>query len=299
MTQRQSSMDMISTANARSQSGVILPSEEHRVHRLRRNVFLVETEDMGRILDFERGQFFGLGLQSLRKLLLVLHEGLETAADRIAAQHRIDVSQVRDDLQRFMEQLAQRQLIEDSRPAEKQRPLSRQIPRAATRGLWRRPARAAAGMLLFIGRGFVRRLRRRVRRTGQLTPPGRSFVWVMLAVSWVSLRVFGWTGTLQRFRRWQEENDPPVTDAVPSIIHTVDEMVRQRSARSLFLPMVCKERAMAAYQILRAVYGLPASILLGYERFPFCAHAWVSCAGVTVTDDPDRCEQFVPVVEYR
>ena len=62
--------------------------------------------------------------------------------------------------------------------------------------------------------------------------------------------------------------------------------------------MVCKERVLVGYHILRIFYGLPATLVVGIDRYPFQIHAWVECDDKIVTDDPEHCEPFIPVVRY-
>ncbi len=80
-------------------------------------------------------------------------------------------------------------------------------------------------------------------------------------------------------------------------IDEIDRLVRAEAARSFLLPMACKERALVGHHLLRA-RGLPASLVVGVQHYPFLAHAWVECDGLTVTDDREHCAQFEPVVRY-
>jgi hypothetical protein len=75
-------------------------------------------------------------------------------------------------------------------------------------------------------------------------------------------------------------------------------LVREAAASQLFLPVVCKERALVGYQILRVFYRLPADLIVGIDRHPFQLHAWVECEGRIITDDRAHCETFIPVVSY-
>ena len=60
----------------------------------------------------------------------------------------------------------------------------------------------------------------------------------------------------------------------------------------------CKERAVAAWHLLRTRHGVPARLVVGTRPYPFEAHAWVECGGRFVTDDEDRCTLFTPVAAY-
>ena len=62
--------------------------------------------------------------------------------------------------------------------------------------------------------------------------------------------------------------------------------------------MNCKERALVGYQILRAVYGLPATLIIGIDEYPFRSHAWVEANDLVITDDFAHCETFTPVARY-
>jgi hypothetical protein len=70
------------------------------------------------------------------------------------------------------------------------------------------------------------------------------------------------------------------------------------AAAKLFLPMVCKERALVGYHLLRTFYSLPATLVIGIDRYPFQVHAWVECDGKVITDAPEHCESFIPAVRY-
>ncbi len=69
-------------------------------------------------------------------------------------------------------------------------------------------------------------------------------------------------------------------------------------AENLFVarraPDDCLVRSLALYRFLRAA-GIPAQHLIGVQRFPFLAHAWVECDGVPVLDDRQRRQQFTPL----
>jgi transglutaminase superfamily protein len=69
-------------------------------------------------------------------------------------------------------------------------------------------------------------------------------------------------------------------------------------AENLFVarraPDDCLVRSLALYRFLRSA-GIPAQHLIGVQRFPFLAHAWVECDGVPVLDERRRRQQFTPL----
>ena len=75
-------------------------------------------------------------------------------------------------------------------------------------------------------------------------------------------------------------------------------IVRRSAANSLLFPIFCKERALVSYHLLRVFYGLPATLILGVNQYPFQIHAWVECDGEIVSDDLAHCELFTPVIRY-
>jgi hypothetical protein len=119
----------------------------------------------------------------------------------------------------------------------------------------------------------------------------------MLRRAFCSLRLNGWASTLELWRRPAEPTAVVAPGEADAAITAVDTAVRDAAAR-LLLPMACKERAIVGHHLLRAAYGLPATLVVGVQHYPFGAHAWVEIGGRTVTDDEGRCADFEPVARF-
>ncbi len=66
--------------------------------RLAPGVFLTGHDEAARLLDFERGRFYGLDAVSTRLLLLTLDEGPEAAARVVACEFAVPQERVEGDL---------------------------------------------------------------------------------------------------------------------------------------------------------------------------------------------------------
>lgn len=252
-------------------------------YRLAPDVFLIAQDGLSRLLDFERGRFYGLDETATEALNAILDSGPEEAAACVAASYGVSAEQVRADVRDLLASLQRAQLLlppesyHDSVPAR---------PSVMARWLgWR-------------VRRLCRRLRHRhgVEARPSVCPPSARDARRLLWLAWLSLRLVGWSHSLTLWR----QAHPPTDDApgADRIMSAVDTLVREGASQSFLLPLVCKERALAGYQLLRGVYGLPAEIVIGIERHPFRAHAWVECHGAVVTDDVSHCETFTPVARF-
>jgi hypothetical protein len=63
------------------------------------------------------------------------------------------------------------------------------------------------------------------------------------------------------------------------------------------LPMACKERALACWLLLRWE-GLAARLVVGLEFFPLVGHCWCEVGSLVLSDYPDHCEFYTPVLNY-
>jgi hypothetical protein len=242
--------------------------------RLNRDVFLVEADGVARLLDFDRGRFYALDPVGSRMLALCLEHGADETAARVAAEYDAAPEQVREDLAVLLRDLEGKRLLASAR-----RGPMRAFLLAGLGGLLR-----GADWLLF--------------RPLRGATPGPRTAGRLLFLAWVSLRLFGWTGTVSLWRRWRRADAAPDAAARARAVETVDRLVREAAARTVCFPAVCKERALAGWQLLRTFYGLPAALVVGVRCHPFGAHAWVECGGAVVTDDPAHCELYAPVARY-
>jgi hypothetical protein len=244
--------------------------------RLADDVLLLVQDESARIADLGRGRFYGLDPLSTRFLTLALEFGPERAAERVAGEHEVPVEGVRADLRDLLTDLTRKGVLAGTGRR-----------RAWGRGLLLRAARWLVGGALTVRRLWARPGRQ----------PSRRAVSCLLTLAWLSFRLFGWGPTLRLWARWHRIA-PLAPEQVEEAARAVDEAVRAAASGHLFLPMVCKERALVGWQLLRAIYGAPARLVLGVERHPFRAHAWAECAGRVVTDDAGHCEPFAPIASY-
>jgi hypothetical protein len=278
---------MLQTA-AKPTKLTILTDGNGSIYNLNQDVFLLVRDGIAQILDFNRGQFYGLDKIATSMVSLVIEKGLEKTVDELTQIYDATAEQLRSDLTQLLENLEQKQLLVATN-------------KQSDRGChwfysWREKARqildrACLWLLKTIG-SILRHL---------LNPeptPNRLTVELLLILSWFSFRLLRWSRTISLWQHWHRTIatiDPSQADRA---IATVDRTVREAAAAKLFLPMVCKERALVGYHLLRTFYGLPATLVIGIDRYPFQVHAWVECDGKVITDAPEHCESFLPAVKY-
>jgi Transglutaminase-like superfamily/Coenzyme PQQ synthesis protein D (PqqD) len=153
------------------------------------------------------------------------------------------------------------------------------------------------------------RLANELRRDGLLVPvesrpcpvaaPGKVRLFVLLAMAWLSFRLFGWAGTIRIWRRAAraECRNQPDAHSRP-VVESIGRAVRNAAAGHL-LNTECKERSLVAWYLLRHQFGLPTEIVAGAIPYPFQAHAWVECGPWTITDERANCDAYVPVARFQ
>lgn len=237
---------------------------------------------MARLLDFGRGRFYGLDEMSALMLTECLGGGSDAAVARITAEFEVDEDQARRDVEGLLDDLQRQRLL-----AQPEGRLRRFFPSSLD---------LAWGMSWLLGRASALTSRVRYGRPSVDSTLRRGPIRRLLALTWVSLRVFGWSGSVVLFRSLPSRGIEVAPGERPAVINAVDRSVRESGAATFFLPAACKERALVGYRILEGWYGLPAAVVVGVRRQPFLAHAWVECDGRVVTDDIERCEPFTPVL---
>ena len=266
----------------------ILTNEKENTYRLNQDVFLFLQDDIAQLLDFRQGQFYGLDPIGTVMVSLVLEQGIEEAIAYITQTYDVTEAQVRADFTALLENLEKKQLL-----IAQEKTSDRFLP-------WLHHPITGAGKLLgAVCLWLLKTLSSIVRiLLNHEQTPNRHTVELLLTLSWVSFRLLGWSRTLSLWQHWHRHIDNIDTSVQGEVIQTVDRIVREAAAWKLFLPMVCKERALVGYHILRAFYGLSANLVVGIDRYPFQIHAWVECNSLIITDDPAHCEPFTPVVRY-
>ena len=82
---------------------------------LNQDVFLVTADGIGRILDFNRGQFYGLDPVATTMLGLMLKTGRDDATRRMAEDYEAPLERIEADLDALLADLTRRRLIVSAR----------------------------------------------------------------------------------------------------------------------------------------------------------------------------------------
>lgn len=225
------------------------------------DVFLAGAAPEARFVDLKRGRFYALDPIAHRMVEIAITVGDAWIGPVIGAEFDVPGDEAKADWAEFRNRLQ------------------------------------AAGLLVPAAAGGRRSMTVRAHCLPVGIPPSRRAVWFLVLRCWACLRVFGWARTV----RWLRAVHPPAGGAKAgdpaTAINTIDTLVRLTAAEMLVNPE-CKERAVAAWHLLRTRYGLPAQLVVGIRLYPFEAHAWVECDGRFVTDDEERCTLFTPVAAY-
>ena len=303
-------------------------NSDKKTYSLNQDVFLFIQDGIAQILDFDRGQFYALDSIGTLMVSLVLEHGSEETVKYITQTYDATEEQVKSDLDKLLQNLERKKLIvaqeKHSNPFVKWFDLQKKNAGKLLNAI----------LLWFLKRisSIIHQL------LDKEQAPSRSTVELLLTLSWISFRLLGWNRTISLWQNWhQQVEESNISDSgltqlskfspprppnlggelaqksprlggfrgqvrnawdCDEVIEQVDRTIREAAAWKLLLPMVCKERALVGYHILRAFYGLPATLVVGCDRYPFQIHAWVECDNNIVTDAPEHCETFIPVVSY-
>lgn len=259
----------------------ILAGDRGSSYRLNQDVCWFLEDGLAQLLDFHRGQFYALDAVATLMVSLVLEKGVAEAVREVVQIYDTTEAQVRSDLAGLLEDLVRRKLLVEAG----ENPPS-----------WREKLGSLASCLTLRGLRIASSLWRRLLNP-QRTPNPLT-VQLLLGLSWLSFRLLGWSRTLSLWQHWHWDGGAIGPDGRLEITQAVDGKVREAAASQLFFPVTCKERALVGYHLLRAFYGLPATLRVGLDRYPFQVHAWVECGGEILTDDAAHCQLFIPVLHY-
>jgi hypothetical protein len=226
-------------------------------------LFVVAPDGSGRLFDLE-DSFYAVEAVGVRMLRRALREDRETTVTSLARRHGVAAGRIGQDYDNFFQDLERRKLV--FRGAAPAAP----APHARS---------AAAEVLLRPLLAVIRHL------------PLRARTWGLLAAARIFIRIFGWNVTR---RAWLEQ--PAGSTARTPDANAIAEAVR-RTAASHFLGVSCKERSLCCWALCR-IAGIPAGVVLGISLFPLASHCWCETAAGCLTDFPDRCESFTPVLKY-
>ena len=245
-------------------------------------------DDVAQILDFDRGEFYGLDPIATIMVSSVLEKGIEETILDITQIYEVNEDRARTDLSELIQNLEQKRLI-----------ISQEKENNSFSQLLQDQKSKIAKLLNSILLWSLKRVSSIFNPLlNKEQTPTRQTVELLLTLSWMSFRFLGWSRTIYLWQHWHQQPEESDISAQEEVIKKVDRVVREAAAWKLFLPMVCKERALVGYHILRTFYRLPASLVVGVDHYPFQIHAWVECDDKIVTDNPEHCEPFIPVVSY-
>lgn len=240
-------------------------------YRLAPDVILLRIQDgSARLLNL-RGNFYALSQSGAQMLEETLREGFAPAALHIATAYRTDVSRVQNDLHAFLHDLEQKQLIQQVR---------RHQDMFQKKNIWPRLVLLPVLRLIFFS---------------PLSLEKKS--WTLLTLAAVAIRLFGWPGTVANWHSSLQKYAPrgPAAPLEPSI-QEIDQAVRSVAAGHPF-HVECKERALCCWWLLSAA-GFSPTLVIGVGLFPLACHCWCETGQFVVSDDQDRCAQFVPILSY-
>lgn len=266
----------------------VLMSNKVTKYSLNQDVYLFSQDEVAQLLDFRHGQFYGLDPIGTLMVSSVLEQGEEKTVQNIAKAFGVTEEQIRADLVQLLQNLEQKKLIIAH---NKENNFFLQ---------WIHDQKNKAAKLS--KSAFIWFFKKISLTTHQLLDksqtPSRQTIELLLTLSWISFRSLGWSRTISLWQHWHQQSEEKDICDHQEVITEIDQVVREAAAWKLFLPMVCKERALVGYHILRTFYGLPANLIVGIDHYPFQIHAWVECNDKIVTDDSEHCEPFIPVISY-
>jgi Transglutaminase-like superfamily/Coenzyme PQQ synthesis protein D (PqqD) len=209
--------------------------------------------------------FYGLSVVATRMLRVTLEAGLDAAVESLSEEYGIPPERIRDDLTALLLDLERKRLIR--RSGER---------RIAT---WLR--RFVIYAIIIPTLWVV-----------CLVPSQRGKTWLLLGLSHLSCRLFGWANTVEAWRT----GCPLLTKSAfepEEAMQTIHANVCLTAASHL-LPVECKERALTTWALGR-IAGIPIKLVVGVHIFPLEGHCWCDYKGTVYSDDSERCMQFKPV----
>ena len=269
-------------------------SQNEDTYCLNRDVVMVIENGIAQLLDFNRGQFYGLNPMGTLMLSLILEENFPQAVADIASTYQISVKEVEKDASSLLEELKQKKLLVNR--AKRSHPFWQWVVPCL-----KRVEQFCSTLYIFVLQAISLHYKNPLPQSSSQTNiiiPNLTTVDLLLSFSWLSFRLIGWNRTISWWQRSPYPDNKLEQPNAKEIISTIDRIIGEAAAKKLLFPIACKERALVGYYLLRNFYGLPATLIVGIDRHPFQLHAWVECEGEVVTDDPAHCQPFTPVVRY-
>lgn len=202
----------------------------------------------------------------------ILEIGVERSASDLAARYGVDEAQASEDVRTFAAALRKQNLI---RPRRRPNSLPERSRNLAARAF----IRSGLGLINFAARS------------------PRLKTWSLLWAAKLAIANFGWSRSV---REWERLYPQPAAEAGANAetdaLNCIDRLVRETAARSL-VSVECKERALTALALTREG-GFSCQLIVGVTHHPLQGHVWVESGGRVISDNPEHCRPFQPVVRY-
>jgi len=233
------------------------------------DVVLIPLEDgTVQLVDLD-GSFFGLSETAARMLKGTLDMGEQNAVQQIAAEYNVDHDRLYTDLTTLLGILRAKGLIrrsDDHLPVVR---LRRAIALAISYPILRVVAPVCNQRLKALA---------------------------LLAAARLCFALAGWARTVEA---WQgclkRPHGPAANSEREQLIDRIDSATRRSASE---LPSIaCKERALCCWFMLNSA-GIPARLVLGVRFLPFSGHCWCEVDERILTDSPECCKAYTPVICY-
>ncbi len=233
-------------------------------------ILLVLLDGTARLLDLD-GHFCAISATGALILTETLKLGSTTAVNRLVSEYGVQLSQAQEDVERFLKSLETRGVIYSS---EGSVPQNKHI--ISDLSLLLTPMLQCIGTLPLS-------LKRQA--------------WLILALAYLSTRLFGWSRTITAWKTHRHEvSTHESQQEIDSIVKAVDLAVREAAAHHL-LNVECKERALCSWWMAKEA-GIPARLTLGVAFFPLTSHCWCEVNSDILADEPERSESCTQFLTY-
>jgi transglutaminase superfamily protein len=242
-------------------------------YRLADDVILLVVHDgSGRLIDLA-GNISAVTESGTAMLELALRHGADAACQTLGSRYQTDGRLIRMDMDALFRGL-QKQHVLVAVAANRNR---KSLPRILS---W------VIGPLVFLC----------ARRPSRCMPMKAC---LLITLAFAATRLFGWTNTI---RVWDHVSSRLMANrgyagGEADILDAIDSVVTRAISRHP-LTVGCKERALCCWVLARAS-GIPASVLLGIDLFPFGLHCWCEYRSHILADRYEgRCDRYTPVLVY-
>ncbi|MDJ0582890.1 lasso peptide biosynthesis B2 protein [Crocosphaera sp.] len=248
-------------------------------YQLNQDVILYNQEGFVQLLDFNQGQFYALDRMATVMLSSVLDRGLEATITNLSQVYDTTEEEIGKDLTELLDNLIQKKLLTNTTINKSKSQLILQ---------------SFKNLILKILHKIISLTRPLINPQPE---PNFITIHLLLILIWLSFRCLGWSETIKIWKTWYENYVENTIDS--ETIKTLDDKLKIASASNPLLSIMCKERALVGYHLLRSFYQVSATLIIGVTNDPFEVHAWVEYEGIVLTDDPVHCQQFKPVMKYQ